>query len=116
MQVVVRTDRGVEGSAELTREVEAEVDSALSRFGVRLTRVEVHLGDENAGKHGADDKRCTVEARPSGMKPVAVTHHAATSVEALRGALRKLQSRFESTFGRLDDRKGRDSIRRGEKG
>lgn len=112
MQVVVRTDRTVGGSDELNREVEAEVDSALSRFDERLTRVEVHLGDENADKHGAADKSCTVEARPAGQKPVAVTHHAATSIEALRGALRKLQNLLDSRFGRLDDRKGRDSIRR----
>ncbi len=114
MQVEVTTDRAVEGGDELIREIEAEVGTALSRFGERLTRVEVHLGDENAGKHGADDKRCTLEARPAGQQPVAVTHHAATSAEALRGALKKLQKLLESKFGRLDDRKGRDSIRRDE--
>lgn len=111
MQVEVTTDRAVEGSDELIREVEAEVGAALARFSERLTRVEVHLGDENAGKHGADDKRCTVEARPAGQPPVAVTHHAATSVEARRGALKKLQNLFDSKFGRMDDRKGRHSIR-----
>jgi hypothetical protein len=114
VQVEVTTDRAVEGGDELIGEVEAEVGTALSRFSERLTRVEVHLGDENAGKHGADDKRCTLEARPTGQQPVAVTHHAATSAEALRGALQKLQNLLESRFGRLDDRKGRDSIRHGE--
>ncbi len=114
MQVEVTTDRTVKGSDELIGEVEAEVGAALSRFSERLTRVEVHLGDENAGKHGSDDKRCTLEARPAGQQPVAVTHHAATPDEALRGALKKLQKLLDSKFGRLDDRKGRDSIRRDE--
>jgi hypothetical protein len=114
VQVQVTTDRAVDGGEELIREVEAEVGAALSRFGERLTRVEVHLGDENAAKHGAADKSCTLEARPAGQQPVAVTHHAATSVEALRGALQKLQNLLESKFGRLDARKGRDSIRHDE--
>jgi hypothetical protein len=114
VQIEVTTDRAVEGGDELIHEVEAEVGAALSRFSERLTRVEVHLGDENADKHGAADKRCTLEARPAGQPPVAVTHHAETSAEALRGALRKLQNLIESKFGRMDDRKGRDSIRRGE--
>mgnify|MGYP006172692853 CR=1 FL=1 len=58
------------------------VDDALARVSSRLTRVEVHLADENAGKGGADDKRCMIEARPAGQSPVAVTNHAATLEEA----------------------------------
>jgi len=116
VQVEVTTDHAVEGGDELIREVEAEVDAALSRFSKRLTRVEVHLGDENAAKHGPDDKSCTLEARPAGQQPIAVTHHAATLAEARGGALQKLRNLLESKFGRLDDRKGRDSIRHDEGG
>lgn len=111
MQIEVTTDHNIDGGDDLSRGVQAEVDAALSRFRDRLTRVEVHLADENAGKHGAADKRCTLEARPRGMKPLAVTHHAATLDEARDGALRKLETVLERTFGRLDDRKGRDTIR-----
>lgn len=111
MQVEVTTDHTVQGGDTLIREVEAEVGAALSRFSERLTRVEVHLSDENAGKHGATDKSCTLEARPAGQQPVAVTHHAATLVEARAGALQKLRHLLESKFARLDDRKKRDSIR-----
>jgi hypothetical protein len=62
------------------------VEQALHRFASRLQRVEVHLGDTNAGKHGADDKRCMMEARPSGHPPVAVTHQADTLPLAISGA------------------------------
>ena len=116
MQVEVTTDHAVEGGSELISEVESEVGAALSRFSERLTRVEVHLGDENAGKHGAADKRCTLEARPAGQPPVAVTHHAETSAQARAGALKKLRSLLEKRFGRADDRKGRESIRHEEGG
>lgn len=111
MQIEITTDDHIDASDEMIAGFESEVESGLSRFESRLTRVEVHLGDENAGKSGADDKRCTVEARPTGQQPVAVTHHAATVDEACRGAVQKLHKLLDSRFGRLDDRKGGDSIR-----
>jgi len=112
MQTEVTTDHNVEGSDELIRQVVAEVDAALARFSDRLTRVEVHLGDENAGKSGTADKRCMLEARPAGQQPVAVTHFDASVSEALTGALRKLGNLLESKFGRIDDRRGAATIRR----
>ena len=114
MQIEVTTDSNVDGSEELISRISADVDAALSRFSDRLTRVEVHLGDENAGKGGGDDKRCMVEARPIGQQPVAVTNHGATVEEACKGGLRKLAGLLESRFGRLDDRKGGATVRRAE--
>ena len=114
MIVQVSTDSNVDGRDELTSWVEAEVTSGLSRYGDQLTRVEVHLGEESAGRSGSADKRCTVEARPSGRRPVAVTHHAATLEEAYRGAVGKLRNVLESTFGRLSAVKGSGSIRDGQ--
>lgn len=111
MQIEITTDDHIDASDDMIARVESDVESGLSRFESRLTRVEVHFGDENAGKSGADDKRCTVEARPTGQQPVAVTHHAATVDEAGRGAVQKLHKLLDSRFGRLDDRKGGDSIR-----
>ena len=116
MQIEVTTDRNVEGSDELIGQIESAVESALARFSDRLTRVEVHLGDENAGKAGAYDKRCMVEARAAGQKPAAVTSHASTVEEACSGALRKLTSLLDTKFGRLEDRKGRATIRQDEEG
>ena len=63
MQVRINTDVNVERRGALVRRVEAKVEAALGRFGGRLARVEVHLGDENADKAGAADKRCSTEAR-----------------------------------------------------
>jgi hypothetical protein len=111
MQIEVTTDSNVQGSAALVRAVEADIDATLARFRDRLTRVEVHLGDENAAKAGGADKRCTLEARPTGQKPVAVTNHASTVDEAWRGALQKLVNLLDRRFGRLDDHKGGATIR-----
>ena len=111
MHIEISTDRHVEGSADLRRDVTEQVTAALSRFGDLLTRVEVHLGDENAGKGGNTDMRCAMEARPAGQAALAVTHNAATLPEAYRGAAGKLQRLLETRFSRVDSRHGRKTIR-----
>lgn len=115
MQIEVITDRNVEGTDQLIAQIERAVDDALARVSHRLTRVKVHLGDENAGKGGADDKRCIVEARPAGQSPVAVTNHGGSPEEACRGALQKLGRLLETRFARLDAHKGGATIRQGDK-
>jgi hypothetical protein len=115
MKIQVNTDRNVEGSEALVLLVEAEVQSALERFEDRLTRVEVHLGDENGEKDrkGAD-KRCLLEARPAGMQPVVVTDFADTVEQAVVGATRKMQSLLNSTFGRIAGHDADATIRQEE--
>jgi len=106
MQIQLNTDRNIEGHEALATRVNEEVESALKRFSDRITRVEVHLSDENSDKKGGnDDMRCVMEARLEGRQPVAVTHHAATLDQAIDGAADKLASLIESTLGRLRDQK-----------
>ncbi len=112
MQILVNTDHNVAGHETLARRVQADVRDALSRFSNQITRVEVHLSDENAAKSGAADKRCIMEARCVGRQPVAVSHQASTLEEAFDGAANKLQRLLESTLGRLTDYKGGQSIRK----
>ncbi|MGI9047250.1 MAG: HPF/RaiA family ribosome-associated protein [Burkholderiales bacterium] len=116
MQIQVNTDDHIAGRVELARRVEAEVDDALSRFSDQITRVEVHLSDENSeAKSGGGDKRCLIEARLAGRPPLAVSHEAATIDEAFGGACDKLKRSLESLSGKLKDKHGRATIR-GEPG
>ncbi|MDO9500384.1 hypothetical protein [Falsiroseomonas sp.] len=86
------------GGADLIASVEQAVAGAVGRFEAHLTRVEVHLGDVNAEKGGARDKRCLVEARPTDMAPIAVSHQAATVPIAMSGKLgRALALRVPTT-------------------
>lgn len=89
MQIQVNTDDNVEGRA-LAAWVEGVVQDELATLADWLTRIEVHIGDENAAKGGAADKRCTMEGRVRGRQPIAVTEHAATVELAVRGAVHKL--------------------------
>lgn len=111
MQIQVNTDDHVSGRTEVAAQVEAHINDTLDRFRDRITRVEVHLSDENSGKAGDNDKRCLMEARLAGRKPVAVTHSAGSLEEAFGGAADKLKRALESALGRIKDSQGRDSIR-----
>jgi ribosome-associated translation inhibitor RaiA len=108
MQIQINTDRNIEGREALAAEVSRVVESTLSRISDHITRVEVHLSDENSDKKDGDNNmRCLMEARVQGRQPVAVTHQAATLDQAVDGAADKLIRLIESTLGRLHDHKGR---------
>jgi hypothetical protein len=115
MQVQLNTDNHVQGDDKLAAWVDATISAKLDRFREHVTRVEVHLSDTNAGRGGETDKRCTLEARPAGRQPVAVTHDAGTVADALTGAVGKLVRALDTAQGRARDAHGRDSIR-GETG
>jgi ribosome-associated translation inhibitor RaiA len=102
------------GDDEFTGRVEAQVASGLDRFADHVTRVEVHLSDVNAGKGGAADKRCMIEARPTGMQPVAVTHQAQTIPLAINGAIEKAVRVLDKTLAPRTDHKGRSSVKDNE--
>ena len=111
MQIQVNTDNQIQGSAELTQQVQDVVESALRRFGDRITRVEVHLTDESSShKSVGDDKRCAMEARLSGLQPITVTDQGSSLEQALSGAADKLKKTLDRTLGRLDEQKGRTSM------
>jgi ribosome-associated translation inhibitor RaiA len=77
------------------------VTDALARFSGQISRVEVHLSDENGGKKtSTENKQCMLEARLEGHPPLAVKHHAGNLNQALDGAAVKLVRLIENTLGR----------------
>ena len=103
MQIQINTDRNVEAGENLAEFVRGEVTDGTRHFASRITRVEVHLRDENGAKSGSDDKRCTMEARLEGRNPTAVTHHAETVEQAISGAASKLRRALEHDLERLKE-------------
>ncbi|MEE4152763.1 MAG: HPF/RaiA family ribosome-associated protein [Erythrobacter sp.] len=102
MQFQFNSDSSVMGTENVAERIEASVRGKLARFEDRLTRLEVHVSDENGAKGGADDKACTIEARPRGGKPLGVTAHASTVDDAARRAASTLAERLERHFGKGD--------------
>ncbi|MCQ9379899.1 HPF/RaiA family ribosome-associated protein [Methyloversatilis sp. XJ19-49] len=105
MKIQLNTDVHIEGNEALAAQVSATVGQALERFSEHVTRVEVHLSDENGDKSGQQDQRCMLEARLEGRQPVVVTDYAATPERALHGAVQKLVRLLDSTLGRLHDQR-----------
>ncbi len=104
MKIQINTDNNIENREELADQAEATVESTLGHLAEHLTRVEVHLSDENSDKGGAHDKRCMMEARLEGHQPIAVTDEAETLDQAIDGAAEKLKHSLDHTLGRLSDR------------
>lgn len=101
MQIKISTDGNIEGNEALVARVSGVVESALTGLSVHITRVEVHLTDENSDtKGGSDDMRCMMEARLEGRQPVTTTQQAATLDRAIDGAAGKLTRMIETIIGR----------------
>jgi ribosome-associated translation inhibitor RaiA len=101
MKIQFNTDDHIDRTKVLAADVSAMIEQALTRFDHHVTRVEVHLSNENGDKSGQQDFRCMLEARLEGLQPLVVTEHAATSKQAVHGAALKLLHLLDSTLGRL---------------
>lgn len=114
MHVQVNTSNGVENKESLERWATDYLNESLARFRQEITRVEVQLRDTNSSKSGAQDKRCTLEARLAGHEPVVATHHAPSQDEAFRGATQRLIHALDHLFGKLErhEHRARDTIRK----
>lgn len=91
MKIQINTDKQIDGSERLEDYFSTIIKEELSRFSNDITRIEVHLSDENGAKEGVNDKRCMLEARLKSKQPIAVTSHANTIERAVNDALDKLK-------------------------
>lgn len=101
MTIQFNTDNNITGSEKLREPIVAMISDELSRFSDHITRVEVHISDENGKKQGLNDKKCVLEARVEGKQPIAVTSHGDTIDQAVGAAIDKLKSSLDSIMGRL---------------
>ena len=102
MIVQFNTDHNIPASEAVREPLIALIKEELSDFSEHISRIEVHLTDQNGRKDGPNDKRCVLEARIEGLHPIAVTHDADTRDQAVEGALEKLRALVESTLERRE--------------
>ena len=93
--------RDGKSSDALDTRIRESIESTLGHLTDRLTRVEVHLGDENSHKPGQTDKRCLLEARPKGLDPIAIEVHAGDYYDAAHEAAGKLKRALSHRFDKL---------------
>lgn len=101
MIIQLNTDKNIAGDERLESYLNSIIKEELSNFSEHITRIEVHLADENSQKNGQNDKRCILEARIKNRQPIAVTSHANTVEIALNDALERLKASLETIEGRL---------------
>lgn len=114
MQIQLNTDNHITGSAGLQERAAQILAQELKHLANDITRIEIHLNDENSSKSGALDKRCLLEARVAGLAPIATEHHADTLTLAMQGAAEQLARAVKSALDKLQHGKGRDTIRRND--
>lgn len=101
MQIKVNTDNNIEGHVELKAQAKSVIEKSLERYSNDITRVEVHLSDENGtDKTGPNDKRCLLEVRLRGMDPLAFTEQSSNMDAALVGAVDKAQRSIRKTISK----------------
>ncbi|WP_231582701.1 HPF/RaiA family ribosome-associated protein [Pedobacter sp. BMA] len=101
MTIQLNTDKNLTIHQEYEDKIQTQITDTLSRFADLITRLEVHLSDENGSKDGLDDKRCLIEAKITGKEPIAVTNLGNNYDLAIAGALTKLKSKLETISGKL---------------
>ena len=97
MNIDVNTDHNIEGSEELNTYVASSLASTFERYNNAITRIVVHLSDENAGKVAAKDKKCLL----ANHQPIVVTHHADTIHQAIDTASDKLLRALGTMAGKM---------------
>lgn len=95
MLIEFNTDKNIEGGQRLADYFTKTLQEDLDRYDNMITRLVVHLADENAAKKSENDKKCLLEARIKNAQPVAVTEYADTIQKAVKGATEKLASVLE---------------------
>ncbi|WP_107037929.1 HPF/RaiA family ribosome-associated protein [Brumimicrobium mesophilum] len=103
MDVIFNTDNNIEGKERIEAYFTKKIKEDLNRFEDKVTRVEVHLSDENGDKGGNNDKKCVLEVRPQGLKPVAVSSQDDTIEKSISGATKKMVSSLTTLLGKLQN-------------
>ena len=103
--IQINTDNQVDGDSARDARLEEQIRQRLARFEGRITDVEVHVSDVNGPRGGNADLRCSIEARVSGIAPVAAIDEGDTVDRAVIGAAKKVVRALDHQLGKLADRR-----------
>lgn len=101
MQIQINTDKVVHGSERLESFLTTKINETLGHFDEFVTRIEVHLSDQNSHKSGTNDIQCTMEARIEGEAPIAVTAKAGDNDKAIHDAIAKMKAALSTKIGKM---------------
>jgi hypothetical protein len=102
--IQIHADSQIDSDNERDNRLEEQIRQRLARFEGRITDVEVHVSDVNGPRGGAADLRCSIEARLSGIPPVAAVDEGDTVDRAVIGAAKKVVRALDHQLGKIADR------------
>jgi ribosome-associated translation inhibitor RaiA len=100
MKIQFNTDKTVSGEERQQDFFTSQISDELKRYQSEITRIEVHISDENGKKDGINDIRCLIEARLEGKKPIAVSCQADNVELAVSGSIEKLKTTLKTILER----------------
>jgi len=103
MKIQYNTDKTINGEERSQDFFSSQIAEKLNRYESHITRIEVHLLDENGKKEGQHDILCLLEARLEGRIPIAVSNQSDTIELAVSGAIDKLKASLKTILGRIQN-------------
>ena len=107
MIIQLNSDNNLVLHEEYRNKLNGLLTDELSRFSDSISRLEVHLSDENGAKAGVNDKRCMIEAREEGKQPISVSEVGETYDTAVSGAIYKIKASIATNQGKLQSKRDR---------
>ena len=104
MKMQFNTDKNIHGTEQLESVVSEKINHGLKHYADKISRVEVHLSDQNAEKAGPDDVQCKLEARVEGLQPMIVTSANESKERAVDDAVDKMKATLNTAFGKIRNR------------
>ncbi len=100
MIIELNADKNLTIHDEFRTKLTDVLTDELSRFSEHISRLIVHLSDENSSKNTINVKRCMMEARLEGKQPVAVSDLGDNYELAVNGAVIKMRGSLDSIISR----------------
>ena len=103
MNIQFNTDKTINGEERHQDFFTSKIAEELRRYQSEISRIGVHITDENGKKEGIKDIRCLLEARIEGKKPIVVSCQANNVELSVSGAIDKLKASLETVIGRISN-------------
>ena len=94
--IILNADENLAIGEDAGDAIKKLITEQLSRYGKHISRLDVHIADENGIKEGFNDIRCMLVAHVEGKEPVVVTNIADTLDPSVDGAIEKMQHALSS--------------------
>ena len=104
MIIQLNADKNLTIHEAYETQISEKLSKDLERYSDHITRLEVHLSDENGNKSGQNDKKCLLEARMEGKSPIVTSDLGNTYDLALKGATEKLKHAIGTVVSKMQEK------------